>query len=93
MSKILALSLAFAIFTNVSCTDHQIPEGMQWRVKTLTRVLPENPESRFVSVFSYYLDGIAPIFNYYAPDSAACQQRRVCINMIIPDGCLRWNGP
>jgi hypothetical protein len=74
MKTLICIGLSFvalAMFSIVSCTDHQFPEETQWRLKSLTRVLPENTESKFVSEFSYNPDGrIAYIFTYQAPDSA-----------------------
>lgn len=74
MKTLMCIGLSFialAMFSIVSCTDHQIPQETQWRLKSLTRILPENTESKSVSEFSYNPDGrIAYIFTYQAPDSA-----------------------
>jgi len=65
----IILCAAFMLAYN-SCTDHQIPEESQWRVKSLTRTLPDNPGINFISRFSYGPEGkITSIFTYQTPDS------------------------
>jgi hypothetical protein len=66
------VSCAVILITLFSCTDHQIPNEDQWRVKSLTRILPDNPENKTISLLSYNPDGkLGSIFTYQTPDSAS----------------------
>lgn len=63
------VALAF-VLTFGSCTDHQVPEESRWRVKSLSRVLPDKPGIKYISQFTYDPAGkIAAIFTYQTPDS------------------------
>ncbi|TLV02421.1 hypothetical protein [Dyadobacter luticola] len=74
---ILCTLYAGFTLTFISCTDHQVPEESQWRVKSLTRVLPDSPGTWFISQFSYDADGkIGSIFTYQTPDSASSQTEK-----------------
>ncbi|MPR31884.1 hypothetical protein [Salmonirosea aquatica] len=58
----------------IACIDHQSPEPKKMRVKSLVRILPEEPGVRHVSLLTYDSQGkLNEIFTYQTPDSAANQ--------------------
>lgn len=69
---LLAFCLAL-ILVSLSCTEHENPEPQpeQFRIKSLSRTSPDEPNVKYVSSFKYDADGrLASIYTYQTPDSA-----------------------
>ncbi|MPR31853.1 hypothetical protein [Salmonirosea aquatica] len=72
--KLSSPSILVLVITMLgACTDHDIPNALdRWRVKSLTRILPENGGTANISTFGYDAQNrLFSVVSWQTPDSTA----------------------